>query len=175
MRGLRLRPLVTALALATPAVLPASAWAATAAQKEAAAVVQAVTACRAVTDSAARLACYDTAAADLGKAQAPGGAVDTALKAPTAEEARLSDIGKRPAKPAAPPKGEVFTVESAEIGRDGRLVVTLAGAGVWKQTGDDEVAASWPKPGTRAKLRKAMAGYFLMLQGQKAIRAQRVE
>jgi hypothetical protein len=148
------------------------ALAASAAQTSAAAVVQAVTACRPLTDGAARLACYDEAAAALGRAQAPGGSVDVALKAATTE---ASDIGKRPARPSAPPKGEVFTVESAEIGRDGRLVVTLTGAGTWKQTGDDDASATWPRPGTTAKLRKAVAGYFLMLQGQKAIRAVRVD
>jgi hypothetical protein len=167
--------MLAAVALAALAALPAPATAAGAVQKAAAAAVQAVTACRQVADGAARLACYDAAAIELDKAQAPGGALDTALKATAAEQARGSDIGRKPARPPPPPKGQTFTVESAEIGRDGRLVVTLAGAGTWKQTGDDDAAASWPRPGTSAKLRKAVAGYFLMLQGQKAIRAERID
>lgn len=136
-------------------------------------------ACRAETDPAKRLACYDQAAADLAEAERRQ---DVVVIDRAEEERRRRDAfglneRRREAKAeraGAPEVDEIAgTVASARRLPYGEWVITLAGGGTWRQIGSDEVGRE-PKPGVKVTVRKGLVGNYLMkLDGGRLISVRR--
>jgi hypothetical protein len=159
------------------------------------AVVKALGACRALTDNAQRLACYDAAAASLVQAEAKGEIV--VVDRARAEKVRRQafgfslpslDVFDRPARAARadapesarteppPPLDRITTtVKRASLRGDGKWVFELEDGAVWLQT-DTEPLRKGARAGSTIEIRKtAMGGYFLNVDGQRAIRANRIK
>ena len=67
------------------------------------------------------------------------------------------------------------TVAQARQRSDETWVITLEDGAVWAQA-DQEKLSKYPRKGSKAEIRKASMGtYFINLDGQRAIRAKRVE
>ena len=147
-------------------------------------VLQAVVDCRPMTDAAARLACYDAAAARLDEAEASGQVV--IVDKEQARQVRREvfglqlpslDIFGRAAKtPGAAPEEVdriVETVKSASRQADGRWVLELETGAVWRQIDASELAND-PHPGSKVDIRNAALGsFFMKVDGQPAIRVHR--
>ena len=57
----------------------------------------------------------------------------------------------------------------------GKWVIELEDGAVWQQT-DTENVVRQPRPGTKVEIRRAsMGSFFMNLDGQRAVRARRVE
>ena len=145
------------------------------------AVLQSVIDCRTKADPAQRLACYDSAVASLDVAEQKGDVV--VVDREQARAARKQAFGftlpslslfDRGEKPENLDQVSVAVKRGYQNG-EGRWVVELADGAVWVQT-DSEPLARGPKPGSGAEIKKAAVGsYFLKLEGQRAIRARRVQ
>lgn len=144
-----------------------------------AAVFKAMVDCRSVTDSAARLACYDAAAARLDEAEAKGDVV--VLDREQTRQARREAFGFTMPSLAIFNRGEAqeqadrasYTVENAWKTPDGKWVVELDTGGVWRQTDDVDLRHA-PHKGSTADIRTAALGsYFMKIDGQLAMRAHR--
>ena len=144
-----------------------------------AAAFEAILDCRPLTDTAARLACYDAAATSLDAAEKKGDivVVDREQAATARKQAfgfslpslTLFDRG------LAPEEVEKLTatLSDARRGNDGRWVVTLEDGAVWRQI-DDQSLLRNPKAGSQVKIRKAaMGSFFINVDGQIAFRASR--
>jgi hypothetical protein len=167
------------------------------APEEPPAVVKALGECRALTDDARRLACYDAAAARLVQAEAKGEIV--VVDRARAEKVRRQafgfslpslDIFDRPARAAATAEGKpesarveppaqldriTTTVKRASLRGDGKWVFELEDGAVWLQT-DAEPLRKGAKAGSTLEIRRtAMGGYFINVDGQRAIRANRTK
>lgn len=175
------RPAV-AVFLAAACLAPA---AAAQAQEPRAALVQTLADCRKVADSAARLACYDAAAAALDTAEQKGEVV--VVDRERAEKVRRQafgfslpslDIFDRPARAAAggpPPALERVTavLAAARQRPDGKWILELEDGAVWTQT-DSETFRRPVKKGDPVEIRRAtMGGYFINVAGQRALRVTR--
>jgi hypothetical protein len=144
-----------------------------------AAAFEAILDCRPLTDTAARLACYDAAATSLDVAEKKGDivVVDREQAATARKQAfgfslpslTLFDRG------LAPEEAErlTATLTDARRGADGRWVLTLEDGAVWRQI-DDQSLLRNPKAGSQVKIRKAaMGSFFINIDGQVAMRASR--
>lgn len=140
-----------------------------------------VTACRAITDSAARLSCYDTAVSALDSAERQGDVV--VMDRAQVGEARRQLFGfEMPALPrlfgaAAEGVPEIDSIEttlqSATQIADNHWVFRLADGGVWRQI-DSEPLRIRPRQGDAVRVRKASLGSFLMTVGDsRAVRVRR--
>jgi len=152
-----------------------------------------VYACAAMADSAARLACYDTAVAGLKKAQSGGDVAvvsrDQIQKAEKdafgLQRPALAELVEKPASAAAAigpkaadvqsPDKVTLAIKQVSTGADGRYRFVMENGQVWRQT--DEVSLERLKdPGLTAEINKAALGTFMMKIGnRKAIRVKRVE
>lgn len=172
------QPLLALLAAAalSSAALPSAASAASPT------ALDSVTACRAITDAAARLACYDKAASELVAADAAGDIV--VLDRQGVESAKreafgfnlpkLDLFGGKGEKAAALDRVEGVAKQAWQNGTGGWTIVLEDGA-KWDQVGRDPVRRA-PKPGSKIAIRKAsMGSFFLNIDGQTAIRARRVD
>lgn len=141
------------------------------------AALEALVACRAQADDAARLACFDAAATALDTAERTGEVtvVDRAQVQATRrsffglEGGDLNIFRGRGGE-------EVTTLEttlsSAAQGRDG-WVFTLADGSVWRQV-DDEQLRVRPRSGMTVSIRRAALGsYMLSVDGARSLRARR--
>ena len=135
-------------------------------------------ACRAIADTAARLACFDAAAAGLDEAEAKGEVV--VVDRGQIREARRAAFGftfKMPSFMTAGEKPEdleriTATVASA-YENGGKWVITLEDGAVWRQIDSISMRKS-PKAGSKAEIRTAMLGsFFMKVDGQIAIRVTR--
>jgi len=144
-----------------------------------AAVLKAVVDCRGIADSAARLACYDAAAARLDEAEAKGDVV--VLDREQTRKARREAFGFTLPSLNVFNRGEepekidraTYTVERAWKGSDGRWVVETDTGAVWRQTDDINILHK-PKKGSNVEIKTAALGsYFMKLDGQTAMRAHR--
>jgi hypothetical protein len=145
--------------------------------------IQALAACRTLTDPAARLACYDRAAGELEQAVAAKSVV--VLDKAEVAQTRRSLFGLRL------PKLKIFG--GGEDGDDGGELKELTakvtevrplGYGKWRLMLDD--GAPWetteplgtfardPVVGDTVNIRRGMAGYFLKIGRQNAVRARRI-
>lgn len=136
-------------------------------------------ACRAITDGAARLNCYDAAAAAVDSAQRQGELVviDRAQAEGTRRQLFGFDAAALPrlfgGGEAADIQAIETTLESATQGYDGRWVFRLADGGVWRQV-DTERVRFQNRPGQAVGVRKAALGSFLMTVGDsRAVRVRR--
>ena len=136
--------------------------------------------CRAESDDARRLACFDKAAGTLAKATEEGSIAVVSRE--DVRKTRRSLFGfslpKLPffagddsGKDEAPDEIET-TVKSARPARDGNFTVVMADDAVWRTT---EPLRKTPKPGDKVKIKKAALGsYFLSVGGLRGVRAMRV-
>ena len=143
--------------------------------------VEALSACRAVSDPAARLACYDTAAGRLDEAEKSGEIVVVDRK--QAGEVRRQAFGFALPSLALFDKAEgtekLDRVESvlkaARQGADGKWILQLENGAVWRQT-DADGPARRPRPGMTVSVRSAAMGSFLVsVDGQAGFRGRRDE
>ncbi len=137
-----------------------------------------VTACRAVADGQARLACYDAAVGALDTAQRQGEVL-------VIDRAQASEAGRRQFGFAMPSLPQLFggsdsdigsietTLQSATQMADGRWTFRLADGSVWRQV-EWERASFRNRPGEPVRVRRAAMGSFLMTVGNAgAVRVQR--
>lgn len=127
---------------------------------------QALLACRALTDAAARLACFDEKVDRLAEAERKAEVVVVEPSAVTAGgSVRYAPIV---------PKIETLdtTVTKAVRSPDRKWVLTFADGGRWRQV-DERELARWPTAGSKVHVRTAAAGSYLVnLDGQTAIRME---
>ncbi len=153
--------------------------------KDAPAAIRKLIDCRKLPDDHARLACYDTAIDEFTQALTKGDvvAVDKAQVATVKRQAfgfslpslTIFDRGDKQA--SAPLTNISGVVESAYLQGGNAWVVVLAdGGGTWLQTDVTEHIVRDPKKGSKVEIRKAAMGTFFMnVDGQRALRAKRVE
>jgi hypothetical protein len=143
--------------------------------------LEALSACRAVTDPAVRLACYDSAAGRLDEAEKTGEIVVVDRK--QAGEVRRQAFGFALPSLALFDKAEgtekLDRVESvltaARRGADGKWILQLENGAVWRQT-DPEGPARTPRLGMTVTVRSAsMGSYLVSVDGQAGFRAKREE
>jgi len=144
-------------------------------------VLQSLSDCRKLTDNAARLACYDTAAASLEQAEAKGDIV--VVDREQARSVRRQAFGFSLPSLSMFEKGEkqedidstTGAVGSARQNGASKWVIKLEDGAVWTQVDTTELFAD-PKPGDPVRIRKASLGSYLMVIGRnRAIRAHREE
>jgi hypothetical protein len=168
-----------ALGCLAAGVLAASAAQAQA-SKERPAELERLMACRGMSDSAARLACFDAAAAALDTAESKGEVVVVNREQANRVKRQafgltLPSLSLFDRDDEAPMEALTATVKAASRNGDGRWVVTLEDGAVWMQT-DQEPVPRQPRPGSQAEIRRAaMGSFFMKLDGQRAVRARRVE
>nr|NUR36873.1 hypothetical protein [Sphingomonas sp.] len=143
------------------------------------AAVQSLLNCRAITDSAQRLACYDRAAQGFADAMVKKEVV--VLDKARANEARRSLFGFSIPNFGALLGGggdEISQIEStvtdvAENG-DGGFTVKLADGSTWQQIDDTPVALA-PRRGDKVVVKRgALGAYFVKLGSQPGFKAKRV-
>ncbi len=145
-------------------------------------LVTAVGSCRQVTDSAARLACYDKAASALASAVEEGAIAVVSRE--DANRTRRSLFGfSVPSFPFFKDRGEQAeiknlnsTVASARSIGNGRYRVTLAdGNAVWETT-ESSLAMRDPRPGQAVQItRGAIGSYWMKIANGREVRARRVQ
>ncbi len=142
-------------------------------------VVQAVLDCRAVSETASRLACYDAAVGKLSAALTQG-------EVTVVEHAQVRALRRQAFGSSGPgpdlfggvPKQESvdrITVDLSDAyrGPSGRWVLITTDGAVWKQT-DDDPPPSAPHKGSKLAVRRAAFGsYFCNIDGQRAVRCER--
>jgi hypothetical protein len=158
---------MTTLAMAAPRASPR------------AGALQQLADCRPIADSAARLACYDKAAAGLDAAEAKGDIV--VVDRDQANKVRRQAFGFTLPSLSILDRGDkredvdqlVLKIEAASRGGDGKWVFRLEGGQVWRQIDTDELMRE-PKVGALATIKRAALGsYRLSLGGASAIRVHR--
>jgi len=169
-----------ALAVAAGGMAVGAAVAATGASHLPAAV-QRLLDCRSTASAPERLACYDQAVDDLGRMFASGEivVVDKARVATVKRQAfglnlpslSLFDRDDRPAQ-----LEEISAVATRAWRQgDGNWVVELEDGAVWAQTDEGRLARS-PRAGSKVEIKKgAMGSFFMNLDGQRAVRARRIQ
>jgi hypothetical protein len=135
--------------------------------------------CRAISDAATRLACFDGAAQRLEQAadQRDLVVVDRKQIQETKRDLFGLDIPNLNPFGGAPDEEEVKSldgvVRSAMQDGDGRWVIVLQEGGTWAQT-DNNALAVRPKAGQKVKIVKAaMGSYMMRVNGQPGVRAKR--
>jgi hypothetical protein len=137
--------------------------------------------CRALTDNAARLACYDAAAGVLDQAEKAGDIV--VVDRDQARAARRQAFGFSLPSLSMFERGEskeelenlATVAKRAYRGGDNKWRVELEDGAVWAQT-DNEPLPRGAKAGSKVEIRTTtMGGYFMKIDGQRAVRAQRVK
>jgi len=142
---------------------------------------EALVQCRSITDDAARLQCFDTAAANLQAATERRDVVVVDRAQVRESRRRLFGLSL----PRLPIFGggddeeeeQVTSIEStitrAYEGEMGRWVVTLEDGSTWAQT-DNNIVAGRPRAGQPVRINRAALGTYMMrINGQPGVRAQR--
>ncbi|MBW8815548.1 MAG: hypothetical protein JF588_19165 [Caulobacterales bacterium] len=169
------------LALGAAAFVPFALAAAAPKEGGRAAIVQKLTDCRKITEDAARLACYDQAAAAFDQAEAKGDVV--VVDREQAKAVRRQAFGFTLPSISIFEKGEskeevenaTGVVASARQDGAGHWILKLEDGAVWAQVDANELFKT-PKPGMPVKIRKAALGSYLMsVDNQGSFRAHRVE
>jgi len=109
--------------------------------------------CAAITDNAARLACFDAAAASI-------------------KPAAVATFGL--AKPSEAPKTIAMAVSKIETGPDGKLRFTLEDGQVWRQTDGVRLPGLGKGPWTAEVRSAAMGSFMLKLDNRTPVRVKRV-
>jgi hypothetical protein len=170
------RPAFAALALA---VVLAPGWA-LAKEEPRAAAFQSVLDCRGIADNAARLACYDAAAAKMDQAEAKGDIV--VIDRAEAQKAHREAFGlhvpsldfvRRALKPEEVDQ-ITGVVKAARSDVNGRWTVVLDDGAVWRQIAGDQLRD--PRAGSKVVIEKGAIGSFKMsIDGQPFIKVHRDE
>lgn len=165
-------PLAAALVLLAPGLAEAKD------EPQHAAVIQQLLACRAMSDGAARLACYDAAAGRMGEAEAKGDIV--VIDRAQAQQAHREAFGLHVpslgfvTRALAPEDVDQIqgVVKSARADAYGKWTFQLQDGAVWRQI-DGELFRD-PKPGQNVVIRRAALGSFKMsVDGQPTIKVHR--
>ncbi|MEO8115783.1 MAG: hypothetical protein ABI655_15445 [Phenylobacterium sp.] len=167
-----------ALALAATLAAPGLAQAKDSAVDRKAEAFQAVLDCRALADGAARLACYDAAAARMGEAEKRGDIVviDRAQASAAHRQAfgltlPSLDFVTRALKPEEVDALE-GVVRAARADVNGRWTFNLEDGAQWRQISGDLMRP--PRSGSKVRIRRGSLGSFLMnVDGQAAIKVHR--
>jgi hypothetical protein len=130
-------------------------------------MLKSLIACRSMTDSAERLACYDKAALEIDKAEAGGDIV--VVDRQQARAARRRAFGFNFAelsifdRATTKSENEVLesTVRAAHRNPDGRWVITLEDGAIWREVGDPEPNLQ-PTPGAPVRISHASLGSFMI-------------
>jgi len=169
-----MRLLLLATGLAAFVMAPASA-------EERPAIFKGLMDCKAMADPSERLACYDAAVGALDSAEQKGDIV--VVDREQAKAVRRQAFGFTLPSLAMFERGEKpeelnevsLGVERAYRSGEGKWTFELEGGAVWTQN-DSETLFREPKKGSKVEIRKAsMGGYFMNVDGQRAIRARRVK
>jgi hypothetical protein len=158
-----------ALALAAPAV----------AADEPPAAIQALGACRAMTDNAQRLACYDRAAGALLQSVAAKETVVLDKQAVTKTKRSLFgfSLPRLPFFGDGKDEKEEFTqidepIKTIRSIGYGRFRFTLDEGATWETT---EGINALPKPGEKVLIKKGLMGsYFIKFEGNRSVKGMRV-
>jgi hypothetical protein len=162
------------------ALLATTAQAATQPTRASPKVMQGLLDCRKVADDAARLACYDKAAAAVDAATTSGDLVS--IDREQRKAARRQAFGFVLPSLAFLDMGEKgegadrinATVAEAHEDATGRWVVQLDDGAVWVQT-ESELLGRTPRKGSKVLITKGMLGaFFMTIDGQGAGRAKRI-
>ena len=151
-------------------------------------LVKALSACRAITESTERLACYDKAAAALDEAQTKGDVIVVDREQARAVKrqafgfnlgAALSIFDRPAGKEGAKEKeaDESISAVARSVSQTpvGKWIITLEDGAVWRQI-DSDTLPNDPHAGSKVHIRRAALGSFLMsVDGQSSIRVHRDE
>ena len=168
---------VAAAALAGPAALAAK----EAKPQQRPEAFEALVRCRALTDDAARLRCFDAAAATLEQAARNRDLVVVDRKQIREAKRGLFGLDIPDFNPfggggddgVEEIKSIESTIRSATRDENGRWVITLEDNSIWAQT-DNYPFAVDPKRGHKVKVVKAsMGSYMMRVNGQPGVRARR--
>lgn len=141
--------------------------------------MQKVLDCRALTDNAQRLACYDAAVNAMETAEKTGDLI--AIDREQRRTVRRQAFGLQLPSLAIFDRGEkpeeadriTATIASAEQNPFGKWIFKLDDGAVWRQTGDGDLLKR-PRAGAKAEIRKGVLGaFFLKVEGESAIRVHR--
>lgn len=144
-------------------------------------VFEALVRCRAITDDAARLACFDSAAAGLQQAADRRELVVVDRTQIRESRRRLFGLSlpRLPIFGGGDEEDEEeidsidSSVRSAQRVGYGRWVVTLEDGSVWAQT-DDQIIAGRPRPGQPVRVsRGALGSYMMRVNDQPGVRVRR--
>lgn len=189
---------MTTIRILAGALLAAGLAGAAQAQAPADPALKGLSDCGALTDLAAKAACYDTATAALNAAVRSGEVIIVQRK--QAQEAQRGAFGfnlpslnifdrafsggdkdkdgkaKDGRAPLAATLDSITTnVKRASQDARGHWVIELSDGAVWTQT-DNETIAPRPKPGDKIQVEKGAFGAFMMKVGNgKAVRAKRTQ
>lgn len=136
--------------------------------------------CRKLTDEHGRLACYDSASDAVAASLNHGDIV--AVDRDQIKEVKREAFGFTLPTLNLFERGEKAAVEtlSATVATahqrgDGAWVLEFENGAVWMQT-DSTALSRFPKKGSRVEIRRgAIGGFFINLDGQRAIRAKRIQ
>ena len=143
-------------------------------------IVDALAACRAIAENTARLACYDQASARLTEAVGKGEVI--VMDQQEVKQTRRSLFGfQLPRLPlfrgdSGPDEDELTAkiVSASGIGYD-KYRLRLEGNGVWETT-ESSSRISVPRSGQSVLIKRGPLGSYMMrIDGQRAVRAKRVE
>ena len=141
-------------------------------------VVQALADCRGVADPAARLQCFDTAAAALQTAQTRGDVVvvDREQVRTVRRQAfglAMPSLNLFPHTKDETPDRVTLALARAFQGGDGRWRMVSEEGAEWSQSESEPLFAS-PHAGSHVEVRRgALNGYFCKVDGQSAFRCRR--
>jgi hypothetical protein len=143
------------------------------------AALQSVLDCRKIAESAQRLACFDAAVEAMEKAQTSGDlvAVDKTQRQQVRRQAfgfslPSLDIFDRGEKPSEVNHLDVV-IKGAHLESMGKWVFEFEDGAVWRQIDSNELYRA-PKPGTKAEIRRAALGSFMLsIPGESFIRVKR--
>jgi hypothetical protein len=175
------RPLpVAAMVLGLSALALAAVAAPKAEKPEAhrAAVLQSVADCRAITEDAGRLACFDKAVAALDVAESKGQVmvIDREQVKTVRRQAFGLSLPAFTLFDRGPKEDQVdgVTIELAQAYRSaGKWIFVSTDNVMWAQTDDDAIGDE-PHKGSKVAIRKAALGsFFCNVDGQRAVRCER--
>ena len=165
--------------IATLAALSLAAGPAQPQPQQRAEMLERLTACRAVADNAARLACYDAAAAALDGAERQGELVviDRAAVNETRRQLFGFELPTLPRLFNGDGSDEITSIETtlerASMMGENRWVFRLADGSVWRQI-DSEPVRFQNRAGQPVRVRRASLGSFLLtVDGSRAVRVRR--
>jgi hypothetical protein len=141
---------------------------------------EALVKCRAITEDAARLRCFDQATAALQQAAEKRDIVivDRAQVRQTRRTLFGLELPRLALFGGGDEKGEEVSeldgiIASARDAGNGRWLVHLEDGSTWLQV-DDNVIAVWPKAGQKVLIKRAALGSYMMrVNGQPGVRVKR--
>lgn len=161
-------------------LMAATATLASSAHAQSSALLDRITACRALAPDAERLACFDRAAAELDTAKRDKALIvldrqEVKQKRRSLFGLKLPDIdlfGRDEAKDPPIPEIDTTLTSVRAAGRD-RLLFKFADGSTWRSI---ELARDTPDPGMKVKIKRAAMGtYRASFGGEYPIRVERVE